>query len=755
MRRKKSGGTSVSQFQHDDDELSLTTPIRTTTSLTTSPRRRVALAVGCCCFVGWVAYEYWTLSSLLLDDGSDRISAATTRRRRRRRGSHHDSNENERMNPSTRDNGGGSRRSNNRITKSRNNGSNGASSISSSSTENDVVPVIFPTNHHHHHHHHHHRHYRHYFPRVACLDDDDQNIQSMITLSCHCINGVSNDNSFTTSHNSMNVTTTPKLIDHQPIIITSPTSSSSSLDNSITQPSWQTKQNNNNNSNNNNEAMNNPLVYSMETEECRLSDPSYQAQPIAPSTCNDIHALAFHFDTQQKYYSREEKEEEVEEVEEMELSTSIRKRRRHIIDRINPFSFIEYLNHGGFRDVWTVTQNYIINNDNYYYINNQPLQQERVILKTNKLDRGWTAYLREKNRRDVLISERVGGGPLPIITTSTTTNSLKNEMLFKMNNVCPVYQYCAFSSISPFSTAGTLDVYVESRHPILKDQEEQSAQQQHQQLLPSMMEPIEIYVLAMQAARGLYQAHLYHNGRATNAVADIKPNQFILFDRPFRSSDGRKSIYGNDVQTMEEKMDATTRAVLANTKVPIVQIQDFNRGRFLTRSVTTGTTCPFRICGIQHRGSVYRAPEEYENCANQTDTIDVYSLGGVFYYLLSGGMNPWYYIQKYDRAVQWIVNGETSKLPEELPVKKKKRVKHDSESGVYNEGESDANENLTKRQQQQQRMRMEHFNHPASVALREVMMKCWEYNPEDRPSSLEIVQMLEEKWDEMNGSTVQ
>jgi serine/threonine protein kinase len=269
-----------------------------------------------------------------------------------------------------------------------------------------------------------------------------------------------------------------------------------------------------------------------------------------------------------------------------------------------------------------------------------------------------------------------------------------------------------------------------------------------------MMGPIEIYVLAMQAARGLYQAHLYHNGRATNAVADIKPNQFILFDRPFRSSDGRKSIYGNDVQTMEEKMDATTRAVLANTNVPIVQIQDFNRGRFLTRSVTTGTTCPFRICGIQHRGSVYRAPEEYENCANQTDTIDVYSLGGVFYYLLSGGMNPWYYIQKYDRAVQWIVNGETSKLPEELPVKKKKkkRVKHDSESGVYNEGESDAK---TKRQQQQQRMRMEHFNHPASVALREVMMKCWEYNPEDRPSSLEIVQMLEEKWDEMNGSTLQ
>jgi hypothetical protein len=98
------------------------------------------------------------------------------------------------------------------------------------------------------------------------------------------------------------------------------------------------------------------------------------------------------------------------------------------------------------------------------------------------------------------------------------------------------------------------------------------------------------------------------------------------------------------------------------------------------------------------------------------------------------------------------VNGETSKLPEELPLRKKRVKKQNSESGVYNEGESDDNDNLTQQQQQQQQKRMEQFNHPASVALREVMVKCWEYKPEDRPSSLEIVQMLEEKWDEMNGT---
>jgi len=29
------------------------------------------------------------------------------------------------------------------------------------------------------------------------------------------------------------------------------------------------------------------------------------------------------------------------------------------------------------------------------------------------------------------------------------------------------------------------------------------------------------------------------------------------------------------------------------------------------------------------------------------------------------------------------------------------------------------------------------------------MMKCWEFKPDERPSSLEVVQMLEEKWNEM------
>jgi hypothetical protein len=34
------------------------------------------------------------------------------------------------------------------------------------------------------------------------------------------------------------------------------------------------------------------------------------------------------------------------------------------------------------------------------------------------------------------------------------------------------------------------------------------------------------------------------------------------------------------------------------------------------------------------------------------------------------------------------------------------------------------------------------------------MMKCWEFKPEDRPSSLQVVQMLEEKWNDVIAPTI-
>ena len=112
-------------------------------------------------------------------------------------------------------------------------------------------------------------------------------------------------------------------------------------------------------------------------------------------------------------------------------------------------------------------------------------------------------------------------------------------------------------------------------------------------------------------------------------------------------------------------------------------------------------------------------------CADQSDKIDVYSLGGVFYYLMSDGRKPWYYV-KFNTAQKAILNGEHS----ELPDKDDYSGKHDEDSAKF----------LMKR-----------MDHPAMVALKEVMTRCWAFKPEDRPTAYEVVRMLEEKWDKMNG----
>ncbi|KAL3826351.1 hypothetical protein ACHAXA_003675 [Cyclostephanos tholiformis] len=145
------------------------------------------------------------------------------------------------------------------------------------------------------------------------------------------------------------------------------------------------------------------------------------------------------------------------------------------------------------------------------------------------------------------------------------------------------------------------------------------------------------------------------------------------------------------------------------------------------------------MCNVKHRGSTYRSPEEYMDCADQLDTIDVYALGGVFYYLLSGGRRPWYYIEDYDLAIKRILGGEKSALPDD--ILDEERLDEGAITGVE-EFEVNASS------------RRERSRHPALVALREVMMKCWEFKPEDRPSSLQVVQMLEEKWNDIIAPTI-
>ena len=93
---------------------------------------------------------------------------------------------------------------------------------------------------------------------------------------------------------------------------------------------------------------------------------------------------------------------------------------------------------------------------------------------------------------------------------------------------------------------------------------------------------------------------------------------------------------------------------------------------------------------------------------------------------------PFYYIDKFDDKMELILGRAKSELPDSgalppPPGEDAMMVGNAEERGRILCG------------------REERSRHPAYAALRGVMMKCWEYKPEDRPSSLRVVQMLEEK----------
>mmetsp|Transcript_18423 Transcript_18423/g.38697 ORF Transcript_18423/g.38697 Transcript_18423/m.38697 type:complete len:654 (+) Transcript_18423:265-2226(+) len=402
-------------------------------------------------------------------------------------------------------------------------------------------------------------------------------------------------------------------------------------------------------------------IHSSETDDCKFIDPSYQALPAAPSTCNDVHALGF--------------------------------------------ERLDFLTAGGTRYAFAVRSSHR-NSDNppdedgNVEEDEGEEEEDATVLKTNKVQRSYSAHWHDQNRREALVSERAGRAP-----SSHDANVLQ------------ILHYCAFSSLVPYATDGDLTTYIKEKR---KDGQFLYATQQ--------------FLLGMQAARGLYQAHLYRGGRATNVHADVNPNQFLLFEPPPRTT--TKDVGMATSETAEDLTAASIDDAMVEANVPILQINDFNRGTFLTQSTTTdrnNETCPFTVCDetdshVHHKQSLYGAPEEYMECEGMTDKMDVYSLGHVLYYILSDGRTPYRGIQR-DEGVQLILGGTTPALPKPVEY----ADDYGEEAVLHVE---------------------ERARHPAYRALVEVMNECWTLTAEDRPSSLQVVRLMEEKWREMNEQCV-
>jgi serine/threonine protein kinase len=122
----------------------------------------------------------------------------------------------------------------------------------------------------------------------------------------------------------------------------------------------------------------------------------------------------------------------------------------------------------------------------------------------------------------------------------------------------------------------------------------------------------------------IHDAHHFDDrGRATMAHTDIKPDQFLYQDGYYR-------------------------------------LTDFNRVRFLSWNEEDNTECGFRV---QKNGGLWRAPEEY-SYRIETEKVDVYSLGNVLFFLLTGE-NPWKPLPLKE-IYEKVMNGDRPPIPQEM-----------------------------------------------------------------------------------------
>lgn len=226
------------------------------------------------------------------------------------------------------------------------------------------------------------------------------------------------------------------------------------------------------------------------------------------------------------------------------------------------------------------------------------------------------------------------------------------ERLTSSPNVVNIYGHCGNSQFTEYSGEG--DVYDAVFQPRKQPLTKQDAIQ-----------------IALQVATGVADVHnLETNLNNSNGVegrrqgapmahTDIAPTQFIRID----------SFY---------------------------KLNDFNRVRFIRWNNETNQPCPYQV---MNNPGEFRSPEEYLY-GNQTEKVDIYSMGNVFYVLLTSTW-PW--------------------------------------DGMK---EEDAQKNVIEGKRPFVNASIIESTHPVDKALLKAMEMCHEQDPNQRASAEEVLQFL-------------
>lgn len=223
-------------------------------------------------------------------------------------------------------------------------------------------------------------------------------------------------------------------------------------------------------------------------------------------------------------------------------------------------------------------------------------------------------------------------------------DALVMEQLTSSDHVAQIYSFCGNSIFSEYATHGTVSDII---WPLSGAN--------------CTLSSIERLQLALKVALAVNDVHMYDtNGTATVAHTDLTPSQFLVF--------GDKSV----------------------------KLNDFNRCRFLMQD-KNGRVCSYRV---SHNPGKFRSPEEY-NYLEQTEKVDIYSMGNIFYSILT---EKWPFEDIADATVA------------------QERIKNG------------------------QRPAMQDYSHDkALLELAEVVNLCWKQNATERPIARDVVSLLETK----------
>jgi len=223
-------------------------------------------------------------------------------------------------------------------------------------------------------------------------------------------------------------------------------------------------------------------------------------------------------------------------------------------------------------------------------------------------------------------------------------DALASERLSKSPYVVDIYAYCANTAVFEYGKGGDIDGR-------LWDWDEEEEKYRIVEI-PS----IEMLDIAYQVARAIAEMHdVEDDGYASIAHTDITPAQFIFIDGHWK-------------------------------------LNDFNRCRFMRVKKEDDSPCGFYVGANPGK---FRAPEEYE-FKEESEMIDVYSMGIVFYSILTGN-SPWEG-EKESKAQKKVIAGKRPIIPDDVLESKDVAIQ----------------------------------------AILRATQRCWQQNPNDRPKAYVI-----------------